>query len=388
MLFLLTLLIACLAGRLFSVLVHELGHAIPAMTFTGQSVEIFIGCSGKQSDTVNFSFGRLFFRLNPVPFTWLSGLCRFNHIGTTFSQKMIIAGGGPAISLVVAIAAMVTAFYSASSQTFQMFLLIFAASAIIDFFWSILPTKQYTGVPSDPICYSDGFQLKWLISAKRIPVDILEIEKIRNEKQYAVAAERLDQLTPKYRSNPAAVRFAAETYLLAGRVEEAADLLEQLAKKELLTANDFYNLAIAKTRKWNTEAALELYRKALKINPNHTFALNNLGFELLGLEKFEEALPLFNRALECDPEFAYAYNNRGLTRIKLGEIDQGLADIRRSMDLDDKNAYCYRNLGIYYLEQNQITEALAFFQKAKELNPETTLIDELLQEAMIKINKS
>ena len=49
------------------------------------------------------------------------------------------------------------------------------------------------------------------------------------------------------------------------------------------------------------QEAIEWYDKALKIDPNNVFALNNKGLALSNLGKYEEAIEWFDKALKIDP---------------------------------------------------------------------------------------
>ena len=119
-------------------------------------------------------------------------------------------------------------------------------------------------------------------------------------------------------------------------------------------AEDFINAGYIKTF-WNAhEEAIQLYKKALAINPNQVYALNNIGYSLsYGLNKHEEAIEFLNKAISIDPKYAHPYSTRGFAKIKLGGLEGGLDDINHSMQLDDSNSHSHMNLGIYYLEKGE-----------------------------------
>jgi hypothetical protein len=64
-----------LITRPVTVLLHELGHAIPAILLTRQKVTIYIGSHGDPKKSLKFKLGLLegYFRYNP--FDWNRGLC-------------------------------------------------------------------------------------------------------------------------------------------------------------------------------------------------------------------------------------------------------------------------------------------------------------------------
>ncbi|OGP29983.1 MAG: hypothetical protein A2038_13830 [Deltaproteobacteria bacterium GWA2_57_13] len=54
---------------------------------------------------------------------------------------------------------------------------------------------------------------------------------------------------------------------------------------------------------------MEHFREAVRINPAHAAAHNNLGYALLLQGKLEEAIAHFRQALRIQPGFAEAHEN-------------------------------------------------------------------------------
>jgi len=159
---------------------------------------------------------------------------------------------------------------------------------------------------------------------------------------------------------------------------QASEMLDYYAKTHIMTDEEYVNAGYIKIYIGDYAAAVTFLEQAVAENPFDAIALNNLGFALTRLEKFEEALEHLDEAIEYEPGLAYAYNNRGLARIKTGRAEDGLKDIRRSLELKPDNAYSFRNMGIYFLEKKDKEAALRYFEKAKELDAEVDDIDELI----------
>jgi tetratricopeptide (TPR) repeat protein len=104
---------------------------------------------------------------------------------------------------------------------------------------------------------------------------------------------------------------------------------------------------------------------------------NLLQQKRLGL-KFKEVEIATNQK---DPENAYLLANRGLAAFKIGQIAAGLDDLERAKRIDPEESYVYRNLGIALLDQGFPTQANENFIKAQALNPQTHLLDSLLEKA-------
>src|SRR6202043_1223377 len=72
--------------------------------------------------------------------------------------------------------------------------------------------------------------------------------------------------------------------------------------------------------------AIECFRQALRLNPNHVEACNNLGNALQVLEQYAEAGACYERALTIDPGYALALLNRGHLRLLEGNFEEGWSD--------------------------------------------------------------
>jgi peptidoglycan/xylan/chitin deacetylase (PgdA/CDA1 family)/uncharacterized caspase-like protein len=64
--------------------------------------------------------------------------------------------------------------------------------------------------------------------------------------------------------------------------------------------------------------AAQAFEAALKINPNHVLAANNLGFTYFKLDRFADAITWYERTLVLDPMRALAWANVGDAYIKAG----------------------------------------------------------------------
>ena len=90
-----------------------------------------------------------------------------------------------------------------------------------------------------------------------------------------------------------------------------------------LMLNEIFNLAIKNHQKGRTDIAQELYNKVLKINPNHSPTLNNLGIIFKNLGEYQKAKNCYEKAIELDPlnkKYMVTYGN---ILLFLGDILKG-----------------------------------------------------------------
>lgn len=183
-----------------------------------------------------------------------------------------------------------------------------------------------------------------------------------------------------------------------GEFEEAAQLLDEaLDAQECAEESELSfiyliegNLARAMG---NSEAALEMYNKACKIEEEAGEEvpwkyINNKGLALIDLEEFNQALPCFEEAMlkikkdltDQTVEGAMVYNNMGLCLLHLSKIDESEEMFHRSLTIMSRNLQSesvlmtmpLNNLGFLYLEQGEYEEALPFLEQAWEILEEKT----------------
>ncbi|MDL2308469.1 tetratricopeptide repeat protein [Bacteroidales bacterium OttesenSCG-928-B11] len=106
-----------------------------------------------------------------------------------------------------------------------------------------------------------------------------------------------------------------------------------------------YNLAVLYTDLGSYEKAIDHYNIILQINPNHKFALNNLGYVMLEYEeKYDDAVAYFTKVLELDSLFSPAICNRGLAFMQLQQYDNARQDFLYCRSIDPQNEIAVEGL--------------------------------------------
>ncbi|MBF0195554.1 MAG: tetratricopeptide repeat protein [Magnetococcales bacterium] len=117
------------------------------------------------------------------------------------------------------------------------------------------------------------------------------------------------------------------------------------------------------------DEAIVYYKKALEIQPNQPFALNNMGFALSNKGRLDEALAYCKKAIIIRPEFAEAYNNIGNIYSSLGRLDDGVNNLQKAIRLNPSFAEAHNNYGNIKLKQDKLDEAVIAYQNAIAINP-------------------
>lgn len=137
------------------ILLHELGHAVPALLFTKAGVTMYLGSYGESATMWRVQVGSLEIYIKRSLF-WRKGLCVYAGAGLSKAQQCVIILGGVLVSVLLA----ALGFYGAltmnlhgSVKLFMFLLFMFAAFSVVS---NLVPGRR-GGLPND------GLLLKLLL---------------------------------------------------------------------------------------------------------------------------------------------------------------------------------------------------------------------------------
>ena len=136
-----------------------------------------------------------------------------------------------------------------------------------------------------------------------------------------------------------------------------------------LTINEVFSLAVKNHQEGKTDIALKFYNQVLKIEPNHSQSLNNLGVIFQNQMNHEKAKDCVEKAIAINPNQVDAYNNLGVIFKELGENQKAKECFEKAIELNPNYAHAYNNLGVIFKELGENQKAKECFEKAIELNP-------------------
>ncbi|MBN3817396.1 tetratricopeptide repeat protein [Paraburkholderia sp. Se-20369] len=90
--------------------------------------------------------------------------------------------------------------------------------------------------------------------------------------------------------------------------------------------------------------------------------LYNLGMALQLDDKLEDAVDIYRRTMERNPEHSDAHNNMGTCLNLLGKTDLAINAYRRAIEWDPKNLVGRGNLGYALLGAGDYSEAWPYFE--------------------------
>ena len=116
-------------------------------------------------------------------------------------------------------------------------------------------------------------------------------------------------------------------------------------------------------------AAEALYREALRLAPNSTFAHSSYAWGLCFHQRFDEAVQHAQTAIELDPLNLSLRVNKGFVHSYARRYDAAIAEFREVLDLEPKHLMSQLQLGQTFLWRGDMDRALEHFDIAIALWP-------------------
>ncbi len=193
--------------------------------------------------------------------------------------------------------------------------------------------------------------------------------------------------TPYY-DNFSNYLFISGLYSQAKRYQDAitsAQMALGLAGSEEKKQLASLALATAQYQSGNFKIAEERLQNILKRTPDNPIALNNLGYFLLQRdERIDEAVELIKKAVKIDSNNASYLDSLGWGYYKLGKFDESEKYLKEALRLNPSSPTSHEHLGDVYLKQGKLELAKSFWQKALNFTSDT----EFLSRIRAKISKN
>ena len=135
-------------------------------------------------------------------------------------------------------------------------------------------------------------------------------------------------------------------------------------------AEDQNNRGIDLARQGKAEEAIGCYREALRLRPDDSKALCNLGNALRESGKLDEAEDAHRAALRSDPGWAEAHNDLGITLTWRGKLDEAEDSFGEALRLRPGYVEAMNNLGIALARKGRAEAAEAAYRQALRLRPD------------------
>ena len=196
-----------------------------------------------------------------------------------------------------------------------------------------------------------------------------ELSSLNNHGRFEEALSKLRPLISVFPKSVALRHIQAASNTGLKKYDAAIDSYKRALKIKPDYFAAYFNMGNVLQSKGDLDTAIENYKKALKIKHNYADAYSNMANALKEQGKLEEAIGAYNKALSIKPNSAEAYNNMGLTLQEQGKLEEAIESYNKALALKPDYADAYNNMGNALKEQGKLEEAIGAYTKTLSLEP-------------------
>ena len=167
----------------------------------------------------------------------------------------------------------------------------------------------------------------------------------------------------------AQMRVAAQAYR-DGDLKAALRLYQRLLKGQPNDPAILFYIGNVYRQQGKLMPAAKAYRKALSLDPNFFEALLNLAIVLRKSGSFQQALKVIRQALHLRPESAQALNSAGTIYYKLGKRKIALQYYQKAIERSPDFPEAHYNAGNIYKKNGMLDAAEASYREALGIKPD------------------
>lgn len=140
------------------------------------------------------------------------------------------------------------------------------------------------------------------------------------------------------------------------KYRENYNSIERSLMKNCSSLKKAINIAESKSEKLSkNDKALEFYNMAISASKK---------------EDWKETIKNYENAVKIDPEFTYAWDNLGITYRKVGDYDKALEAYKKSLEVDPKGKMALQNIPIAYIYKKEYQKAIDAYKDLDKMYPE------------------
>lgn len=131
--------------------------------------------------------------------------------------------------------------------------------------------------------------------------------------------------------------------------------------------DDYISRATESLNKDDIAGAIQMYREALKFDPDDPTALTGLGTALDEAGELENAVECYKKALKADSEDVIAHSGLGIVYEKQGSNDLAVREFRAALSLDKETTLLHIAYARDRHEKSLLREKVAYEAQVTEL---------------------
>lgn len=355
------------------ILLHELGHAIPALWLTKDRVSVSIGIWRPGRRRLHLTLNRLDIYVIANPIRWYQGICCHSGANLSIWQRIAITAGGPVVSLLVTTLSIITLSLWQPAGQLGLYALVFTAVSTLLVAGSFSGSARYFDGTNMRKCPNDAAKIIELYKISRLPVGWNKAAAHYQKREFVEAAEILDRFLSEGRPRRVLVRYAMAAHINAKQYGQAMAIHERFRQRFKPDAYDYTNLGVLHSHQGRQDEALRMFRKAMDRSDRIPVVVHNYGYGLGQAGKHDQAIIHLDRAIALMPGMADAFSNRAYSHLHLGNFEEAFRDLTQSLSLDESSAETHAYLGWYHWHNDDVEAAEECFKRAAALDPEMAL---------------
>jgi tetratricopeptide (TPR) repeat protein len=174
-------------------------------------------------------------------------------------------------------------------------------------------------------------------------------------------------------SSAEALYGLGSVYLKQDKNDEARESFERATKLQAsypdTLANAWNNLGLLATREGKTAEAIPYFQEALRRNPDHLVALENLGNAYRQEKDWDQARTTLERAVKVSPDDPEANYSLGMVFAQMDDSDRAYQYLQKALTVRPGYPEALNNLGVLYLRTKRRDQAVASFEECMRVAP-------------------
>jgi len=130
---------------------------------------------------------------------------------------------------------------------------------------------------------------------------------------------------------------------------EAIEAFSEGSPKDAVLRN---KIGIANHQMMQLNAARKYYEQAVKLKPNYSEAINNLGTVYYAIKSYRRAISQYKKALKIAPDSASIHSNLGTAYFARNQIAQATEEFRTALKLDPNVFEHHSSYGVMLQERS------------------------------------
>ena len=159
---------------------------------------------------------------------------------------------------------------------------------------------------------------------------------------------------------------------IAGLKQEEMELAEGIIRDFPDNANALVLMGNVLERHGEAVKALELFQKAIELDPKRTSVYESIGWYYLHKGQYEEAIKHWRKALAINPDLPGMHNNIARALMGLGRQTAAIEELEKDIRISPRAGTSHFLLGQLYLKGKEYEKAREHYEKAIAIEPNHT----------------